>query len=284
VLELGLGLPAWNKIGAYQAVQPFPFRATGAEPHAVQFAIPARVKIPSRQRVPASTPVRRVSRRNNQYPGLWQSWLDEHELQVGAAPTRDRPARGPHLVVRQGKASGTKLPLKLLAILRKRHQVQILVRSGPAADEEVHRYPTGQPHRRRDVSESTENVEDHDWLDAHAFIITWAESQANSGVGVLRWLVGARRAMPHRGRTLDMRRTERPVSRDKAQKVHAIDCGRMQSAVRTFCGPLMPDGPCAISDQPAESAGPRLGAGFQDAAREARGRSLRTATPLFGWG
>jgi integrase len=33
VLELGLGLPAWNKIGAHQAVQPFTFRATGAEPH-----------------------------------------------------------------------------------------------------------------------------------------------------------------------------------------------------------------------------------------------------------
>jgi hypothetical protein len=189
VLELGLGLPAWNKIGAHQAVQPFTFRATGAEPHSVQFAIPARVKIPSWQRVPASMPVRWVGRRNNQYPGLWRSGLDEHELQVGAAPTRNRPARGPHLVVRQGKASGTKLPLKLPAMRRECHQVQILVRSGPAADKEVHRYSTGQPHRRRDASESAENVEDHDWLDAHASIITWAESQANGCVGALRWLV-----------------------------------------------------------------------------------------------
>jgi hypothetical protein len=31
---------------------------------------------------------------------------------------------------------------------------------------------------------------------------------------VFRWLVGARRAMPHRGRTLVMQRTERPLSRD----------------------------------------------------------------------
>jgi hypothetical protein len=31
---------------------------------------------------------------------------------------------------------------------------------------------------------------------------------------LLRWLVGARRAMPHRGRTFDVQRTERPESRD----------------------------------------------------------------------
>ena len=46
---------------------------------------------------------------------------------------------------------------------------------------------------------------------------------------------------------------------------------------RTFFGPSTPDRPCARRNPPAESAGPRLGAGFQDAAREARGRSRSVA-------
>jgi hypothetical protein len=87
---------------------------------------------------------------------------------------------------------------------------------------------------------------------------------------VLRWLGGARRAWPHRGRAVDTQHAERPVSRDKTKKVHRICCRVVSTWLdELLFGPSTPDGPCAISDQPAESTGPRLGAGFQDAAREA---------------
>src|SRR5829696_9524520 len=76
--------------------------------------------------------------------------------------------------------------------------------------------------------------------------------------------------VPHGGRTVDTQHAERLVSRDETKKVRRVCC---DMAGRTFFGPSTPDGPCAISAQPAESTGPRLGAGFQDAAREARGRS-----------
>jgi hypothetical protein len=85
--------------------------------------------------------MRRVGRRNDQHPRLWRRGLDEHDLHVGAAATSNPPPYGPPLVVRQGKAASTQLALELPTVRRKRHQVQILVRSGPAAHQDLHRTP-----------------------------------------------------------------------------------------------------------------------------------------------
>jgi hypothetical protein len=104
-------------------------------------------------------------------------------------------------------------------------------------------------------------------------------SHARCCTRVLRWLVGARRAWPtgperwipstRNGRYRGMRRKK------------FSECAVLCRYGRTnFFGPSTPDEPCAISDQPAESTGPRLGAGFQDAAHEARGRSSPASLDL----
>jgi hypothetical protein len=168
VLELGLGLPAWNKLSVHQAVQPFTLGTAGAEPYPVQFSIPVRIKIPSQEPVPASLPLLWVAHRDHQHPRLWRRGLDEYDFHVGAAAAGHHPSGGPPLVVRQGQATAAKLALQLPAVRRERHQVQILVRSGPAANKEVHRHPTAQLYRRRDAPERPENVEDLCRLNAHA--------------------------------------------------------------------------------------------------------------------
>jgi hypothetical protein len=87
--------------------------------------------------------------------------------------------------------------------------------------------------------------------------------------------------LAHLGRTWLQEHTERPGSRKRPKKVHRIR-DWSTDAERTFFGPSTPDGPCASRNSPAGSAGPRLAAGFQDAACEARGRSLRVATLPMG--
>ena len=87
--------------------------------------------------------------------------------------------------------------------------------------------------------------------------------------------------LAHLGQTWLQEHTERPESRKRPKKVHRIS-DWSTDAERTFFGPSTPAVPCASRNPPAESAGPRLGAGFQDAAREARDRSLRVATLPMG--
>jgi hypothetical protein len=61
-----------------------------------------------------------------------------------------------------------------------------------------------------------------------------------------------------------------PERQSRSKLAHVPIAGRSK---RTFFGPSTPDGACASRNPPAESAGPRLGAGFPAAARGARGRS-----------
>jgi hypothetical protein len=87
----------------------------------------------------------------------------------------------------------------------------------------------------------------------------WPVPEGRGPTGPERWIPSARNGWC------------RGIRRKKFTECAVI---RVYMARRTFFGPSTLDGPRAISGQPAESTGPRLGAGFQDAARAARGRSL----------
>jgi len=89
------------------------------------------------------------------------------------------------------------------------------------------------------------------------FSAGWAVPEGRGPTGAERWIPSTRN-----GRCRGTRRKS---------STRVLWCGDM--AGWTLFGASTPDGPCAISGQPAESIGPRLGAGFQEAAREARGRS-----------
>jgi hypothetical protein len=94
---------------------------------------------------------------------------------------------------------------------------------------------------------------DHGMLGASWVLGAWSGgAHVGSAGGLL--------VLAHLGRTGLQEHTERPGRGRGRKKFHRISDGS-NGAERTLFGPSMPDGPRASRNSPAESAGPRLGAG-----------------------
>jgi hypothetical protein len=90
--------------------------------------------------------------------------------------------------------------------------------------------------------------------------------------GVHAGSAGGLLALAHLGRTWLPEHTERPGSRRRPKKVIGLVTDEKMLS-ELFSDPRRRTGRVLAGNPPAESAGPRLGAGFPAAARVARGRS-----------
>ena len=109
---------------------------------------------------------------------------------------------------------------------------------------------------------------------------SWVLGAWSSGAHV--GSAGGLLVLAHLGRTWLQEHTERPGSRRRPKKFPELVTAS-NGAERTFFGPSTPAGPCASRNPPAESAGPRLGAGSQArrAKREADPRPTQHQVPAW---